>query len=77
MHIDGNTFLGAVVESLELIIQAHVHNETVNQLGLGLQGHICLLWLRCVQPTTLHVGFHPLLGQFPVIYQDIGGAINK
>ncbi len=44
-HIDGEKFPVTVVKPLQVAIQAHLQNETANQLGLGLQGraydHLC------------------------------------
>ncbi len=78
MHVDGQKFLVSVVEPLQLTIQAHLQNETANQLGLGLQGLLNLLRSRCFQPTIVHTdpqaGFRTLIGQFPGVTLDIGGA---
>jgi hypothetical protein len=43
MHLDGHKFLVSVVEPLQLTIQPPIQNETANQLGLGLQGHLSML----------------------------------
>jgi hypothetical protein len=78
MHIDGQKFLVSVVEPLQLTIQAHLHNETATQLGLGIQGHLSVLRSRGFQPTTIYMdpqaGFRTLVGQFPNVNFDIGGA---
>jgi hypothetical protein len=78
MHIDGHKFLVSVVEPLQLTIQAHLQNETATQLGLGIQGHLGVLRARGFQPTTIYTdpqaGFRTLVGQFPNVYLDIGGA---
>ncbi len=78
MHIDGQKFLFSVVEPLQLTIQAHIQNETASQLGLGIQGHLGVLRPRGFQPTTIYTGpqagFHTLVGQFPNVNVDIGGA---
>jgi hypothetical protein len=78
MHIDGQKFLISVVEPLQLTIQAHIQNETASQLGLGIQGHLGVLRSRGFQPTTIYTdpqaGFRTLLGQFPNVNVDIGGA---
>jgi hypothetical protein len=78
MHVDGKKLLVSVVEPLQLTIQAHLQNETADQLGLGLQGHLNLLRSRGFQPTVIHTdpkaGFHTLVGQFPGVILDIGGA---
>ncbi len=68
----------SVVEPLQLTIQAHLQNETANQLGLGLQGHLGVLRSRGFQPTTIYTdpqaGFHTLVGRFPNVNVDRGGA---
>ncbi len=78
MHIDGHKFLVSVVEPLQLTIQAHLQNETATQLGLGIQGHLGILRARGFQPTTIftdpQAGFRTLVGQFPGVNLDIGGA---
>jgi hypothetical protein len=78
MHIDSQKFLISVVEPLQLTIQAYLQNETASQLGLGLQGHLGVLWACGLQPTTVYTdpqaGFRTLVGQFPNVNIDIGGA---
>jgi hypothetical protein len=78
MHIDGQKFLISVVEPLQLTIQAHLQNETASQLGLGIQGHLGVLTSRGFQPITIYTdpqaGFRTLVGQFPNVNVDIGGA---
>jgi hypothetical protein len=78
MQVDGHKFLVSVVEPLQLTIQAHLQNETATQLGLGIQGHLGVLRTRGFQPTTIYTdpqaGFRTLVGQFPNVNLDIGGA---
>jgi hypothetical protein len=49
MHVDGLKFLISVVEPLQLTIQVQLENETVDQLGLALLGHLSL----CRPPVRL------------------------
>jgi hypothetical protein len=78
MHIDGKRFLISVVEPLQLTIQSYLLNETATQLGLGIQGHLSVLRSRGFQPTTVYTDpqarFRTLVGQFPNVNIDIGGA---
>jgi hypothetical protein len=78
MHIDSNKFLVSVVEPQQLTIQAHLQHEMATRLGLGIQGHLNVLWSCGVQPTTIYMdpqaGFRTLVGQFPNVSLEIGGA---
>ncbi len=78
MHIDGFKFLVSVVEPLQLTIQATLENESADQLGLALQGHLSLLRARGFQPTVVYVnpqsGFRALKNLFPGVLIDDGGA---
>jgi hypothetical protein len=78
MHIDGFKFLISVVEPLQLTIQVPLENETADQLGLALQGHLSLLRARGFQPTIVYVdpqlGFRALKNLFPGVLIDDGGA---
>jgi hypothetical protein len=78
MHIDGSKFLVSVVEPLQLTIQAPLENESADQLGLALQGHLSLLRARGFQPTVVYVdpqsGFRALKNLFPGVLIDDGGA---
>jgi hypothetical protein len=78
MHIDGQKFLISVAEPLQLTLQAYLENETADQLGLGLQGHLALLRSKGFVPTMVHTdpqtGFRALTGSFPGVTIDIGGA---
>jgi hypothetical protein len=53
MYVDGRKFLVTVVEPLQLTIQAIFVNETADQLGLGLQGHLNLLRTHGFQPAVV------------------------
>lgn len=55
MNLDGNNYLVSVVEPLQLTIQAHLENETSDQLGLGLQGHLNILQARGFIPMIVHM----------------------
>jgi hypothetical protein len=52
--------------------------DTQNMLGLTLQGQLELLLSRGFIPTTVHTdpqsAFHTLVGQFPGVVIDVGGA---
>jgi hypothetical protein len=78
MHVDGVKFLVSVVEPLQLTIQAPLDNESADQLGLALQGHLSLLRARGFQPTVVYVdpqsGFWALKNLFPGVLVDDGGA---
>jgi hypothetical protein len=78
MHIDGFKFLISVVEPLQLTIQVPLENETADQLGLALQGHLSLLRARGFQPTLVYMdpqsGFRALKNLFLGILVDDGGA---
>ncbi len=54
MHVDGNRYLISVADPLQLTMQAYLENETADQLGLGLQGHLSLLRSRGFIPVTVH-----------------------
>jgi hypothetical protein len=77
MHVDSSKFLVSVVEPLQLTIQAPLVNETADQLGLALQGHLSLLRARGFQPTVVYVdpqsGFQALKNLFPGVLIDTGG----
>jgi hypothetical protein len=78
MHIDGHKFLISVVDPLQLTIQVHLENESANQLGLALQGHLSLLRARGFHPTVVYVdpqsGFRALKNRFPGVLIDDGGV---
>jgi hypothetical protein len=78
MHVDGFKFLISVVEPLQLTIQAPLENETADQLGLALQGHLSLLRARGFKPNVVYVdpqsGFRALKNLFPGVLIDDGGA---
>jgi hypothetical protein len=78
MHIAGFKFLVSVIEPLQLTIQAPLENETADQLGLALQGHLSLLRVRGFQPNIVYVdpqsGFRALKNSFPGVLIDDGGA---
>jgi hypothetical protein len=78
MHVDGLKFLISVVEPLQLTIQVQLENETADQLGLALQGHISLLRVRGFYPTVVYVdpqsGFRAIKNLFPGVLIDDGGA---
>jgi hypothetical protein len=46
MHVDSHKFLVIAVEPLQLTIHAPLVNETEDQSGLGLQGHLNHLHTR-------------------------------
>jgi hypothetical protein len=77
MHIDVNKFLITVVEPLQLTTQAHVENETADQLGLDLQVDLNILRTRRFQPTLIHVdpklAFRSLKNFFPGVVINDGG----
>lgn len=78
MHLDGYKFLVLIVEPLQLTIQASIQNESADQLGLGLQGHLSILQARGFQPTVVYVdppsSLRALKNLFPGILIDDGGA---
>ncbi len=78
MHIDINKFLITVCEPLQLTIQNRIERETQNELGRALQSQLNLLHSRGFVPTVVHTdpqsAFHALVGQFPEMVIDIGGA---
>jgi hypothetical protein len=61
-----------------LTIQVTLENETADQLGLALQGHLSLLRARGFQPTVVYVdpqsGFRDLKNSFPGVLVDNGSA---
>jgi hypothetical protein len=80
MHEDSHKFLVTVVEALQLMIKVSLVNETADQLSLGLQGHLNLLYTRGFQPTIVYVdpqsGFRAVKNLFPGILMDDGGALD-
>jgi hypothetical protein len=78
MHIDGHKFLVSLVEPLQLTTQLQLENETADQLGLALQGHLSILRARGFQPNVVYVdpqsGFRALKNMFPGVLIDDGGA---
>ncbi len=78
MHVDGFKFLISVVEPLQLTIQVQLENETADQLGLALQGHLSLLQARGFHPMVVYVdpqsGFRALKNVFLGVLIDDGGA---
>lgn len=44
MEIDGKKFLVTVSDPLHLTLQTAVENESKQALGMGLQGHLMMLW---------------------------------
>jgi hypothetical protein len=78
MHVDGLKFLISVVEPLQLTIQVQLENETADQLGLALQGHLSLLRARGFYPTVVYVdpqsGFRAIKNLFPGVLIDNGGV---
>jgi hypothetical protein len=78
MHVDGFKFLVSVVEPLQQTIQAPLENESADQLGLALQGHLSLLRARGFKPNVVYVdpqsGFRALENLFPGVLIDDGGA---
>ncbi len=77
MHVDGFKFLISVVEPLQLTIQVQLENETADQLGLALQGHLRLQQAKGFHPTVVYVdpqsGFRALKNMFPGVLIDDGG----
>jgi hypothetical protein len=80
MHLDGHKFLVSVEEPIQLTIQAPVQNETADQLGLGLQGHLNILQARGFQPTVMYVdpqsSLRALKNLFPGVLIDDSGALD-
>lgn len=80
MHIDGHKFLVSVVEPLQLTVQVLLENETADQLGLALQGHLSIPRARGFQPSVVYVdtqsGFRALKNMFPSILIDDSGAAD-
>jgi hypothetical protein len=78
MHVDGHKFLVTVVEPKQLTVQVLLVNETVDLLGLGLQGHLNLLHSCGFQPTVVYIdpqsGFRAIKNLFPDVLGDDGGA---
>jgi hypothetical protein len=78
MHGDSHSFLVTVVEPLQLRIQAPLVNETADQIGLGLKGHLNLLHTRGFQLTIMYVdpqsGFRAIKNLFPGVLVDDGGG---
>jgi hypothetical protein len=78
MHVDGFKFLISVVEPLQLTIQVPLENETADQLGLALQGHLSLLRARGFKSIVVYVdhqlGFRALKNLFPGVLIDDGSA---
>jgi hypothetical protein len=68
MHIDYKRFLISVVEPLQLTIQAHLQDESSNQIGVGLQGNLNVLQALGFVPTMIYTnpaaGFCSLIGCF-------------
>jgi len=78
MHIDGKIFLLTTCEPLQLTLQCPINNESQNQLGLALQGHLDFLRSRNFIPTIVYTdpakAFRGLVTFFPGVTIDVGGA---
>jgi hypothetical protein len=80
MHLDGEKFMVTACEPLQLTIQYHVEREMQNVFGMNVQGQLEMLRSRGFITTTIHMdpqsAFRILMGQFPGVVIDIGGAGN-
>ena len=72
------TFLITVCDPLNLTLCTHIERETVQQLGLALQGQIDTLRSRSFLPSVVYTdpapGFKAIVTLFPEIIIDTCGA---
>jgi hypothetical protein len=78
MHIDKNAFFISVADPLQLILVAHLRDETANSLRESLQGQLEALRERDFDPVMVHVdpasALMSLTGQFPGVVVEPSGA---
>jgi len=78
MHAESEKFLVTVSSPLELIIQAHLINQSADTIGRALQSQLGLIRSRGFCPIRVHVdpqgALRALQNLFPGVEIDVAGA---